>query len=49
MGIENDIKSDCGCLADITDALFENGIEVHTMRDINHQKTGIHYTLKYGS
>lgn len=34
MRIENDIKSDCGCLADITDALFENGIEVHTMRDV---------------
>ena len=34
MDIENDISSDCGCLKDITDALFEAGIEVHTMRDV---------------
>ena len=34
MEIENDIKSDCGCLKDITDALFEGGINVHTMRDV---------------
>lgn len=34
MEIENDIKSDCGCLKDITDALFGNGINVRTMRDV---------------
>ena len=34
MEIENDIKSDCGCLKDITDALFDNGITVRTMRDV---------------
>ena len=34
MEIENDIASDCGCLKDITDALFEGGIDVHTMRDV---------------
>lgn len=34
MEIENDIKSDCGCLKDITDALFGNGINVKTMRDV---------------
>ena len=34
MEIENDIKSDCGCLKDITDALFDGGIDVHTMRDV---------------
>ena len=34
MGIENEIHSDCGCLKDITDALFGEGIQVHTMRDV---------------
>ena len=34
MGIENGIVSDCGCLKDITEALAEAGIEVHTMRDV---------------
>lgn len=34
MEIENDIKSDCGCLKDITDALFGNGVDVRTMRDV---------------
>ena len=34
MGIENGIVSDCGCLRDITEALAEAGIEVHTMRDV---------------
>ncbi len=34
MGIQNGISSDCGCLKDITDALFGAGIEVHTMRDV---------------
>ena len=34
MEIENEIKSDCGCLKDITDALFGAGVEVHTMRDV---------------
>lgn len=34
MEIENDIKSDCGCLKDITDALFGGDIEVRTMRDV---------------
>lgn len=34
MGIENEIQSDCGCLKDITDALFGAGIDVHTMRDV---------------
>ena len=34
MEIENEIKSDCGCLKDITEALFGADIEVHTMRDV---------------
>ena len=34
MEIENEIASDCGCLADITEALFGAGIEVHAMRDV---------------
>lgn len=34
MEIENSIKSDCGCLKDITDALFQGGIQVKTMRDV---------------
>ena len=34
MEIENDIRSDCGCLKDITDALFDNDITVRTMRDV---------------
>lgn len=34
MEIENDIKSDCGCLKDITDALFKENIQVKTMRDV---------------
>ena len=34
MGIQNGIVSDCGCLKDITEALAEAGIDVHTMRDV---------------
>lgn len=34
MNIENDIESDCACLSDITRALFDAGVDVHTMRDI---------------
>lgn len=34
MGIENNITSDCGFLKDITDALFQNDIEVRAMRDV---------------
>ena len=34
MEIENDIESDCGCLADITEALYEAGISVRCMRDV---------------
>lgn len=34
MEIENNIKSDCGCLSDITDALFSADIDVKTMRDV---------------
>ncbi len=34
MEIDNEIHSDCGCLKDITEALFGEGIEVRTMRDV---------------
>lgn len=34
MEIENNITSDCGCLSDITEALFAAGIQVKTMRDV---------------
>lgn len=34
MGIENEISSDCGYLGDVSDALFDGGINVHTMRDV---------------
>jgi hydrogenase expression/formation protein HypE len=34
MGIENPIESDCGCLNDLTDALFDHGIRVKAMRDV---------------
>ncbi len=34
MQIENDIKSDCACLQDISACLFENKIRVKTMRDV---------------
>lgn len=34
MEIENDIESDCGCLRDITETLFEGKIKVKTMRDV---------------
>lgn len=34
MEIENDIKSDCGCLSDLTEALFGKNIQVKTMRDV---------------
>ena len=34
MEIENDIKSDCAALNDIVDALFKEGIDVRTMRDV---------------
>lgn len=34
MEIENGIESDCGCLRDITEALFAGNIEVKTMRDV---------------
>src|SRR5665648_459702 len=34
MNMNNGIKSDSACLADITNGLFENGIRVNTMRDV---------------
>ena len=34
MGIENSIESDCACLGSVTKALFDNGINVKTMRDV---------------
>lgn len=34
MEIENSIKSDCAALGDIVEALFNEGIEVRTMRDV---------------
>ena len=34
MGIENNIISDCACLKPVTDALLQNGISVHAMRDV---------------
>ena len=34
MEIENDIKSDCAALGDVVEALFDAGIDVHTMRDV---------------
>lgn len=34
MNMENNIRSDSACLADITKSLFDNGIRVHTMRDV---------------
>ena len=34
MNIENNIKSDCGVLKDITDSLFDKGLHVKTMRDV---------------
>lgn len=34
MEIENEISSDCGCLKDITDALFKGQITVKAMRDV---------------
>ena len=34
MEIENDIKSDCAVLNDITASLFDSGIDVKTMRDV---------------
>lgn len=34
MGIENDIESDCAVLADVVEALFEEGIDIKTMRDV---------------
>lgn len=34
MDIENNIKSDCACLKDITEGLFAGGIDVRTMRDV---------------
>lgn len=34
MEIENDIKSDCAALNDITASLFDSGIGVKTMRDV---------------
>ena len=34
MEIENDIKSDCAALNDITASLFDSGIDVKTMRDV---------------
>lgn len=34
MEIENDIKSDCAALNDITASLFGSGIDVRTMRDV---------------
>jgi hydrogenase expression/formation protein HypE len=34
MDIQNDIQSDCAILAEITDSLFINDIEIHVMRDV---------------
>lgn len=34
MDIENGIASDCACLNEIPDILFEKGIQVRTMRDV---------------
>ncbi|MEG1583737.1 MAG: hydrogenase expression/formation protein HypE, partial [Anaerovorax sp.] len=34
MNVENNIESDCACLNEIPQALFENGINVKTMRDV---------------
>lgn len=34
MGIDNPIQSDCACLGDITEALFEQSIRVKAMRDV---------------
>ena len=34
MNMDNNIKSDSACLADITSALFDKGIRVSTMRDV---------------
>ncbi len=34
MGIENAISSDCGTLAPLTELLFNNGIEIHALRDV---------------
>jgi hydrogenase expression/formation protein HypE len=34
MDIENNIKSDCAHLSDVTKVLFENGINVKAMRDV---------------
>ena len=34
MQIENDISSDCAALNDIVEALFDEGIDVRTMRDV---------------
>lgn len=34
MNIENSIASDCACLGSITEALFDSGVTVRTMRDI---------------
>ena len=34
MGIENEIKSDCACLTDVSQALFEGEIQVNAMRDV---------------
>ncbi|MDR1247388.1 MAG: hydrogenase expression/formation protein HypE [Clostridiales Family XIII bacterium] len=34
MGVENEIKSDCCCLYDITDALYAAGVRIKAMRDV---------------
>ena len=34
MGIENGIKSDCADLSELVHILYENNIDVHTMRDV---------------
>lgn len=34
MEIENNIKSDCACLASIPEALYQAGIQIKTMRDV---------------
>jgi hydrogenase expression/formation protein HypE len=34
MGIENDIQSDCACLRDVTDALFDAAAPPRAMRDV---------------
>jgi hydrogenase expression/formation protein HypE len=34
LGLANNIRSDCAVLADIVDALYASGADIHTMRDV---------------